>query len=306
MLDVLVQLGLLLALPPLGLGIINKTKAWFAGRKGRPLLQAYFDLAKLLGKSAVYSRTTTWIFRVSPIVALSSALAAGLVIPLACARSPFGFVGDLVAVAYLFGLGRLFTVLAALDTGSSFEAMGASREATLSALAEPALFLAWASLCIPLGALSFEQALSTGATATWGGARPALLAAAIPLFLVLLTENSRIPVDDPNTHLELTMIHEVMVLDHSGVDLAFIQYGSAVKLFVFSSLVAHLLLPIPAHLGLSGLALFLGGVLGVLVVVGVIESTTARFRLSRLPQFLLAASVIAGLGLLALSFRGAS
>ena len=299
---IVLHLALLLLLPPLLLGIINKTKAIAAGRRGPPLVQPYRDLAKLLGKGAVYSQTTTWIFRAGPIVTLAATLGAGLLAPLVGPAAPLGFAGDVVLFAYLLGLGRFFTMAAALDTGSSFEGMGASREAAFSALAEPTLFLVLAILCIPAQTPSFAAAWAFLPWQEWLSAHPPLLAATAALFVVMLAENSRIPVDDPNTHLELTMIHEVMVLDHSGPDFAFILYGAAIKLFLFASLIVHILAPIPA--GLAGLPVFLLGVTLVAVVVGIVESITARLRLLRVPQFLVGASVIAALGLLVLVFRG--
>jgi formate hydrogenlyase subunit 4 len=305
MLQIVEHLALLLLLPPLLFGIINKTKAYVAGRIGPPLLQTYFDIWKLLQKGAVYSRTTTWIFRAGPIIQLSTALTAGLIVPLETSRSPFGFVGDMVIFAYVLALGRFFMIAAALDTGSSFEGMGASREAAISALAEPALFLALAILCVPARSISFEQAFAVLPWRNWGTVQPPLLAVAIALFIVLLAENSRIPVDDPDTHLELTMVHEVMVLDHGGPDLAFVLYASTVKLFVFASLVVHVLLPTASHSKWMALLLFAAGQVGLSILVGLLESTTARLRLVRLPQFLMAASVIAALGLAAVMFRGA-
>ena len=305
MADIGIHIALLLLLPPLLVGVIVKTKAIFAGRKGAPILQLYFDLVKLLQKGAVYSRTTTWIFRGAPIVSLAAVLVAGLLLPLASTRSPFGFVGDVVLFAYLLAVGRFVTMAAALDTGSPFEGMGASREAAFSALAEPALFLVLAIICLPTDSVSFSGALDSLPSAPWGVAHPYLLAATAALFLVLLTENSRIPVDDPNTHLELTMIHEVMILDHGGPDLAFILYGASVKLFLFAGLLAHILLPIPAATTPAGVALFVGGEIGLAVLVGITESVMARLRLPRVPQLLVAASVIAALGLGVLFYRGA-
>jgi len=296
------HLALLLLLPPLLPGVIAKTKAIAAGRKGEPVVQLYRDLWKLLGKGAVYSGTTSWIFRAGPMVCLAAVICAGLLTPLVGAVSPLGFAGDVVLFAYLLGLGRFFTMASALDTGSSFEGMGASREAAFSALAEPTLFLVLAILCIPAQSPSFAAAWAALPWQTWITAHPPLIAATVALFVVLLAENSRIPIDDPNTHLELTMIHEVMVLDHSGPDLAFILYGSSIKLFLFASLLVHILAPIPA--GLAGLPILLGGIAAVAIVVGIVESITARIRLVRVPQFLVGASVIAALGLLMLVFRG--
>jgi formate hydrogenlyase subunit 4 len=305
MFDLGVHLGLLLAMPPLLLGVINKTKAWFAGRLGPPLLQPYHDVWKLLRKGTVYSRTTTWLFRAGPIVSLAAVLCAGLVLPLAANSSPLGFPGDVVAFAYLLGLGRFFTMAAALDTGSSFEGMGASREAAFSALSEPALFLSVAILCVPARSATFSDAFGKLPWTTWGFEHPTFLAAALSLFAVLLAENSRIPVDDPNTHLELTMIHEVMVLDHGGPDLGLIHYGSAVKLFVIGALLSHVLLPIPADGGWRGVALLCGGEIGLAGLIGVVESIMARLRLSRVPQFLVGATVLSAVGLAVLFYRGA-
>jgi len=301
---VTLHVGVLLLTPPLVLGVIQRTKAWFGGREGPPLLQPYFDFWKLLHKGAVYSRTTGWLFRAGPIVGLATAVCAGLVLPLVAARSPFGFSGDIILFAYLLGLGRFFTMAAALDTGSSFEGMGASREAAFSAFAEPALLLCLAILCVPARSVGFADAFGALQSASLGFSHPTYLAAALGLFAVLLAENSRIPVDDPNTHLELTMIHEVMVLDHGGPDLAFVLYGSAVKLFVVGALLVHLILPPPLKAGWEGVAVLLGGELGLAVGIGCVESVMARLRLPRVPQFLIGASVLAGVGLAALLYRG--
>ena len=298
MIQTIIHITLLALLPPLLLGIIDKTKAWFAGRRGAPVLQPYFELWKLARKGAVYSRTTSWVFRAGPVVVLGTALTAGAVVPLHAGAAPLGFGGDVVVFAYLLGLGRFFTMAAALDTGSSFEGMGASREAAFSALAEPALFLALCVLCVPAASPSFSDAWRAMPSGLGLAYRPELLAAALAIFAVLLTECSRVPVDDPNTHLELTMVHEVMVLDHSGPDLAFILYGSAVKLLLLSSLLVHILLPIPDAGGVVGAALFCAGAIGVAVLIGVVESGMARFRLERVPQLLVGAAVLGALGLL--------
>ena len=295
---------ILLGFPPLLPGIIQRVKALIAGRTGPPLLQAYFDLSKLLRKGAVYSRTTTWVFRSGPIVSLASVLAAGLVLPLGVGPAPLGFPGDVIFFAYVLALGRFFTMIAALDTGSSFEGMGASREAAFSALAEPAFLLALAIICVPARSVSFANVWSALPWSTWGIGHPALLAAAAVLFAVLLAENSRIPVDDPATHLELTMIHEVMVLDHGGPDLAFILYGSSIKLFLFGGILTYLLLPIPQQGGMPGLTLFLAGEVGVAVLVGLVESAMARLRLPRVPQFLIGVGALAVIGLALFLYRG--
>ncbi|MBI5596054.1 MAG: NADH-quinone oxidoreductase subunit H [Elusimicrobia bacterium] len=277
------HLSALLVLPPLLLGIIAKTKAAFGGRKGPPLLQLYYDLFKLLGKGAVYSRTTTWMFRLGPVLSLATALLAGLLAPLVGA-APLSFPGDAVFFAYLLGLGRFVTAAAALDAGSSFEGMGASREVAFASFAEPALILAVAALAGATGSLSLG-AMFSGALWRSFGAGIVLVGGA--LFLVMLAENSRIPVDDPATHLELTMIHEVMVLDHGGPDLAFILYGASVRLLVWSSLLVRLALPDAP--GPYGWAAWGAGVAVVGVLIGAVESSMARARLVHVPQFLVVA-----------------
>jgi formate hydrogenlyase subunit 4 len=190
-----------------------------------------------------------------------------------------------------------------MDTGSSFEGMGASREAMISSLAEPALFLSLAILCIPSHSVSFERIWTSIPDGAWAWGHAPFIAAAVSLFIVMLAEGSRIPVDDPNTHLELTMVHEVMVLDHSGPDFAFIVLGSALKLFLMGSIILHVILPVSSYRGWQGTGVFVAGQLGVAVVVGVVESTSARLRLNRVPHFLLVASVVAILGI-AMQFFG--
>ncbi|HBO42843.1 MAG TPA: hydrogenase [Planctomycetaceae bacterium] len=292
-----VLLALLLA--PLLPGIINRVKAWFAGRHGQPLLQAYYDLWKLVHRGAVYSKTTTWVFVAGPIVELACAATALLIVPLGGIPGLLAFPGDFLLMAYLFGLMRFFTILAALDTGSSFEGMGASREAFFSALAEPALLVGLASLTVLSDSLSLGpmySAVTWTAMASVGG--PALLLVATAVLIVFLTENARIPVDDPNTHLELTMIHEVMVLDHGGPDFAMIQYGALLKLWVLGALLVGILVPVRSGFWPIDLAAGVAGMLVLAVLVGVIESLIARLRLVRVPQFLVAASVLSILALI--------
>ncbi len=292
-------LALFLGLPPLVLGVVNRVKSTFAGRQGPPVWQLYADLWRLARKGAVYSRTTTWVFRAGPVVTLAAIASAGLLMAFGGSPATLSFNGDFVLFAYLLGLARFATVLAALDTGSSFEGMGAAREVTFSSLAEPALFLCLVTLARATGSLSLTGMLGPALPAAWSHAAPALLLAAIALFVVALAENARIPVDDPNTHLELTMIHEVMVLDHSGPDFALILYGASLKLFLFGSLFVRILLGLPVE-GLAGVGVFLAGVLGFAVLVGVVESTMARLRLVRVPQLLVGASVLSAFGLVLL------
>jgi formate hydrogenlyase subunit 4 len=285
---------------PLLLGLINRTKAVVGGRCGPPMLQPYHDLRKLLGKGAVYSRTTSWVFRAGPIVTLAATVAAALLVPLGPWGAPFHFAGDLVLFAYLLGLARFFTVAAALDAGSSFEGMGGSREVFFATLAEPPLLLGLVAVAkASVGNANWFDLTGMHqhvSGALWQDAGLVLLFVAVALFLVLLAECSRIPVDDPNTHLELTMIHEVMVLDHSGPDFAFILYGAALKLWLLSALIVSVVVPRMSQPWLD-LAVSLGSVLALAVVVGVVESSMARLRLVRVPQLLVGAGVLAVLAL---------
>ena len=303
----LLQPAAALALAPLLTGIINRTKAGFAGRQGQPLLQTYYDLAKLLRKGAVYSRTTSWVFRAGPSVGLAAALTALAVLPLGGAPAPLHFTCDLIFLAYLLGMMRFFTVAAALDTGSAFEGMGASREVQFSVLAEPVLLLSLAAISQAsvstrslgnLEQLSLSGMYSGLSLSVWMHAGTALLLIAGALLAVLLTESSRIPVDDPTTHLELTMIHEVMVLDHSGPDFAMILYGAALKLWIMSALLAGVLVPVRSGRPLVDAAAAIGGIFVVAVVIGIIESSMARVRLLRVPQLLTGAGAFAVLALM--------
>jgi formate hydrogenlyase subunit 4 len=289
-----------LTLPPLLLGVITKTKALFAGRVGPPVLQPYYDLVKLFRKGSVFSTTTTWVFRAGPVVGLVTAGLAALLIPLVNSHAPISFTGDLILLAYLLGLGRFFTASAALDTGSAFEGMGAAREVTFACLAEPAFFLGLMVLAKLSGALQLSSMLGGSLASAWGTAGASLALVLLSWFVVLLVENCRIPFDDPNTHLELTMIHEVMVLDHSGPALGMILYGAALKLFVFGALVVRLAFPFSTGYLALDWPIFVGAMFVVAVVIGVVESTMARLRLTHVPVLLVAACLLSAFGVILL------
>ena len=285
-----------LVLAPLLLGLINRTKAFVAGRRGPPLLQPYFDMAKCLRRGAVYGDATNWVFRLGPVVNLAVLLAALLILPLGGIAPPLSFSGDLVVLAGLLALGRFATVLAGLDTGSSFEGMGASREVHFAALAEPAFLLALAVLVRATGALSLAPIYQGITLSVWVTALPTLALTAMTLLVLTLVENSRIPVDDPTTHLELTMIHEVMVLDHSGPDLAYIHYAAALKLWIVGSLLVGLIVPLRSGiLWLDGLAMLLG-MAALAGIIGMIEAAMARYRLVHVPQFIVGAATLSAVG----------
>jgi formate hydrogenlyase subunit 4 len=298
--DVVLHVLAVLAMPPLLLGIINKTKAVIAGRVGPPMLQPYYDIAKLLRKGSVFSATTTWVFRASPVVGIATALVASMLVPLGNHPAPVSFTGDLILFAYLFGLARFFTVCAALDTGSAFEGMGGAREATFSCLAEPALFLGLLVLVRRSASLSLTTMLGDALPSEWAGAPASLVLVLVSLFVVLLAENCRIPVDDPNTHLELTMIHEVMVLDHSGPAFGMILYGASLKLFLLGAIVVRLAFPFSGDPWL-GWAVFAGGMAALAVGVGIVESVMARLRMRQVPSLLVAACLLSGFGIVLLA-----
>lgn len=289
----LFHLLLLLIFAPLLPGVIARTKALFAGRQGPPLLQPYYDLLRLWRKGFVFSRTTTWVFLAGPVTALAVPVLCSLLLPFGALSAPLSFEGDLILFVYLFALARFFTAAAALDTGSSFEGMGAAREVTFACLAEPTLMFSLLVLAKLSGGLSLQTLLGSHLSTSWSSpAGPALGLILVCLFVVLLVENSRIPFDDPNTHLELTMIHEVMVLDHSGPAFAMILYGAALKLMVLGSLVVRLALPWHSGLWLVDGLIYLAGLLLLAVLIGVVESVMARLRLVRVPQVLIGTSLV--------------
>ncbi len=298
--NTLVHIALALVLAPLVPGVINRVKARVGGRAGKPLLQTYYDLAKLARKGAVVSTTASWAFGAGPAVSLAAVACALLLLPGPDGPAPVRFAGDFMFMAYLLGLSRLALLLAALDTGSSFEGMGASREAVFSALAEPLLFLCFLSLAADASGLSLSTMLGLGPA---GSLAPERLFVPVILFVLLLTENCRIPVDDPNTHLELTMIHEVMVLDHSGPDMAAIVYAASLKLWLFCALTALSLAPVAGLSALAAWGTFLALVFGVAVAVGLVESGMARLRLERVPRLLGGAGALAALSLVLTVWR---
>jgi formate hydrogenlyase subunit 4 len=291
---------LALGLAPLLLGVIAKTKALFAGRVGPPVLQPYYDLARLFRKGSVISTTTTWVFVAGPVVSLVTAGIAVLLIPLTDSTAPISFTGDLILLAYLLGLARFFTALAALDTGSAFEGMGAAREVTFACLAEPAFFLGLLVLAKLSGSLQLAGMLGGSIAAKWSTAGASLCLVLLSWFIVLLVENSRIPFDDPNTHLELTMIHEVMVLDHSGPAFGMILYAAALKLFVFGALIVRLAFPLSTGSAWLDWPVFAGEMLVLAAAVGIVESIMARLRMTHIPVLLLAACLLSAFGIILL------
>ncbi len=291
-------LGLIAA--PLLLGIINKTKAGFAGRTGQPLLQPYYDIWKLFHKGAVYSRSTSWIFGTGPLIGLGATVAAATLIPFGALPALVAFQGDFLLLVYLLGLSRFFIVLCALDTGSSFEGMGASREVTFSALSEPALLIGLAAVARHTDCICLSQMFLSTTSDTWLEWGPVSVLVGFALLIVLLAENCRIPVDDPNTHLELTMIHEVMVLDHGGPDFGFILYTAALKTWLLGQILVGIVVPVRSGNPWIDTSASLVGMVLLAILVGVIESSMARLKLLHVPQLLVGATTLSILALVLL------
>ena len=287
-----VALAVVLILAPALPGVATRTRAALTGRRGAPVLQLYFELVKLLRKRTVYGASAGWLFRWSPPASLAALLAAAVLVPFDGRASLAGFPGDFLLFAGLLGLARFSTLLAALDTGSSFEGMGASRDAMVSTYAEPGLVLGFGALVLVTGSASLGDMLGAGLSAAWPHAIPALALLATGLFALLLAESGRGPVDDPATHLELTMIHEVAILDHSGPGLAMMLYGSSLRFALLGTVVTSIALPRGSLGTLAGLLLLAPGLLAVAVVIGAIESVMARLRLNRVPLLLVAATAL--------------
>lgn len=285
---------MVLVMPILMVGLVNRTKSLWAGRKGPGLLQSGWDLLRLLRKQPVYSTVITPLFRAGAWVVLVASLLAALIAPLFGDVAPLQFDHDFIVFAYSLGLARLFLMLSALDVGSSFEGMGAAREASFTAFIEPALFLLIGSASLATGQTSFA-----GLIGQWHQAAsfPWLVVPAVAvLFVLLQAEAARVPVDDPLTHLELTMVHEVMILDHSGPELAAMQFAAALKMTIYAGLIAALMNPFDLQAQpLAGILASLLIMAGVAVAVGCVESLTARLRLRFVPGYLMGASLLAAL-----------
>ncbi len=290
---------------PLLVGLIRKIKARLQCRRGAPVLQPYYDLIKLFRKEAVLSTDASWISRSAPYIVFSSSFVAALLVPNVVSRVPYNFAGDIIAVVYLLALGTFFLMLAGLDAGSSFGGMGSSREAMVASLTEPAMIMAIFAVGLTVGSTNLSTMVHK--TALLQGIvtdPPPHLIALAALFIVTLAETGRIPVDNPATHLELTMIHEAMVLEYSGRYLALMEWGSAIKLMVFMTLLANLFAPWGIATDLSptalavGMGVFLVKVGGFCLLIAVIESMFAKLRIFRLTDLLGMAFVLSLLALI--------
>lgn len=285
-----------LMMPILMVGLVNRTKSWWGGRRGPRISQSFWDLKRLCAKQPVFSSTTTSLFRAGAWVVLAASLLAAQIAPMFGAFAPLQFGHDFIVFAYVLGLARIFLMLSAMDVGSSFEGMGAAREASFTAFIEPALFLLVGTAALATGQTSLAGAVGQfhGSTAYAWLVVPAVLV----LFVLLQAEAARVPVDDPLTHLELTMIHEVMVLDHSGPELAAMQYAAAVKMTMYAGLIAALLNPVDTMADpVSAIAMSVLLMAAVAAAVGCVESLVARLRMRLVPRYLMLATALAALSL---------
>lgn len=295
---------LVLTMPVALVGVINRTKSWAVGRKGPRLMQSAYDLVRLLGKRPVISHTASPLFRSGAYVTLVCGILAASMSPILGNFAPLQFDHDFIVVAYTLGFARIALMLCAMDVGSSFEGMGAAREASFSAYAEPALFLLIGTACAATGRTSFAALIGT----LHSTPHYALIVAplCVALLILLQAEAARVPVDDPLTHLELTMIHEVMILDHSGPELAAMQFSAALKMSLYAGLIAALINPFsPAESPLACALTSLGLMLVVALVVGTIESLSARLPMRWVTRYLSIASAAALLAMIVIGL-GAS
>ncbi len=299
----LVQIVLLLAIAPLVSGFIKMLKARLQMRRGGSVLQPYRDIHKLLRKGMVIPETASWLFSATPHVVFLVTLLAGLMVPMVVAEAPVGLFGGALAVVYLLGLSRFFLALSGLDTGSSFGGLGSSREMTISALAEPTLMLAVFTVAIGAGSTSLTQMVHAGIGQQWRFLAPSQVLAFAALFLVLIAETGRIPVDNPATHLELTMIHEAMILEYSGPYLALIEWGASVKQLLLMTLLINIFWPFGLQPGWSVYGVLIG--LGYLALklallsccIVLVETTNAKMRLFRVPELMAVAFTLGALAL---------
>jgi formate hydrogenlyase subunit 4 len=270
-------------------GVIIRTKSLASGRKGPGILQPVKDVIRLFRKGSVYSETTSYIFQIAPVICFSSVLMAALVVPFGSYKGIISFDGDFIFFAYILAFGKFFSIISAMDTGSSFEGMGASREALYSMFAEPAFFILMGSFALLTGHTSFHDifmSLHLGSYITYALG----IMAAFVLIMIAMVENSRMPIDDPKTHLELTMIHEVMILDNSGFDLGLILSAGFIKFAMYGTIITNFFI---GGLGLNvSLLAFFGTQISFAVIIGLIESFMARFRMNHNSQFIFALSSV--------------
>jgi len=301
----IVQTVFVILAAPLVNGIIKKIKALTQKRTGAPLLQMYYDLFKLFKKTSVVSDVSSWIFQVTPYIAIATVVVTAMIVPATTQIKPLWSTGDMILLVYILALGRFFMMLAALDTGSTFGGMGASREAMISALIEPTILVALMTVALMANSTSVFEMMRFMQTVEHPLIHPVYLMLFFALVIVILAETARIPVDDPATHLELTMVHEAMLLEYSGRSLALMELAAAIKQLVFITLLINLFLPHDQILGISGVAaiglsllLYLAKVVMAAVLIAIVEVSTVKLRLFSIPNLAALSFILAFIGFL--------
>ncbi len=303
-LNMFVQLVVIVTLAPVVGGIIKKIKALSQKRKGPPLFQMYYELYKLTQKDTVVSETASWIFKATPYIQISSVLLAAVLVPVSVKLPSSGFMGDAILVVYLLALGRFFMVLAGLDTASTFGGMGSSREMMISSLMEPSIMVTLFTVGLLAGSTSVYDMMQSSVLAGWGILQPVYLLTFSALFIILIAETARIPVDDPATHLELTMVHEAMLLEYSGRYLAMMELSASIKQLILITLIANLFLPLdglfnighPLLLLLISMLVYVAKVILIAVMIGIVEIKTVKLRLFSIPNLAALSFILALLG----------
>jgi formate hydrogenlyase subunit 4 len=300
-----IQIAVILLIAPFLNGVIKKVKALTQKRKGAPLLQQYFDLYKLLKKRSVVSETASWIFRVTPFIVFATALSASLFVPVTTVISAASFPGDVIMLFSVLALGRFFMVISALDTGSTFGGMGGSREAMISALIEPSILVTFLTLGLYANSTSVSAIMKAAGAAGIPLLNPMFILSFLAMLIIIISETSRIPVDDPSTHLELTMVHEAMLLEYSGRGLALMEYGASIKQLVLITLLVNVFVPVDQLLSVTGAAAVVVSLLIYLVKVtlasvltGIIESFTVKIRFFSVPNLAALAFILSFVGFL--------
>lgn len=299
----ILQIVVVILLAPLVNGIIGKIKALTQKRTGAPVLQMYYDLHKLVRKAAVVSDVSSWIFRATPYIVFGSALVAALLVPISVRILPTGIPGDMILLFYILALGRFFICLAALDTGSAFGGMGSSREVMISSLIEPSVIVVIFTLGLICKSTSVFSIMLSMAQSGASFIGPVYILLFLAMMIILIAETSRIPIDDPATHLELTMVHEAMILEYSGRHLALMELGAVIKQMMLMTLVVNIFLPLDSFLTLTGFAgvvisllIYIGKMLLLTVIIALIEVNTVKVRFFSIPNLAALSFILAFLG----------
>lgn len=302
---IIIQISTIILVAPLINGIIKKVKAFTQKRQGAPLLQMYFDLYKLLKKEVVISKTASWIFKVTPYIVFSTAMVAALLVPVTTKLIPSKMPGDIIMLIYILALGRFFIMLSGLDTASTFGGMGASREAMISSLIEPSILVSLFTIGLVSKSTSVSKIMATMKGHEVSIIQPVFVMVFFAILIIIIAETSRVPVDDPSTHLELTMVHEAMILEYSGRHLALMELGACIKQLVFITLLVNIFIPHDQLLGSTwagtiaiSLLIYLAKVVFASIIIALIEVNTVKFRLFSVPNLAVLSFMLSFFGFL--------